>query len=67
MKQQQKILPFAEPVINVYPHHALALGILQNNIYDLPALFENYIQLVYDLGIDRMDFSYGLDILSYMK
>lgn len=67
MKNKEKILPFAEPVINVYPHHGVACGILQNNIYDLPALFENYIQLVYDLRIDRMDFSYGLDILSYMK
>lgn len=67
MKKQEKILPFAAPIIDVYPHHAVACGILQNNIYDLPALFENYIQLVYDLRIDRMDFSYGLDILSYMK
>lgn len=67
MKKIQKQLPFAEPLIDVYPHHALAFGILQNNIYDLPSLLTNYIQLVYDTRIDRMDFSFGLDILSYLK
>lgn len=65
--QQSKRLPLAEPCVKLYPHHALATGILQNNEYILPLLFSDYIQLVYDTVVQRMDFSVSLYIQSYIK
>ena len=65
--QQSIELPFADPFLKLYPHHALAAGILQNNEHILPLLLTDYVQLVYDKDVQRMDFSVSLYIQSYIK
>ena len=62
--QQSIELPFADPFLKLYPHHALAAGILQNNEHILPLLLTDYVQLVYDKDVQRMDFSVSLYIQS---
>ena len=44
--QQSIELPFADPFLKLYPHHALAAGILQNNEHILPLLLTDYVQMV---------------------
>lgn len=61
------ILPFSDPIVKVFPHHALASGILQSNEHNMPLLFNEYIQLVFDSTVNRMDFSVSLYIQSYIK
>lgn len=63
----KRILPFGESMIKVYPHHALATGILESNEHNLPLLLTEYIQLVFDHTVDRMDFSVSLYIQSYIR
>lgn len=41
--QQSIELPFADPFLKLYPHHALAAGILQNNEHILPLLLTDYV------------------------
>lgn len=61
------VLPFGEPLVKVFPHHALASGILQSNEHNMPLLLTEYIQLVFDSTVNRMDFSVSLYIQSYIK
>jgi hypothetical protein len=42
--QQSIELPFADPFLKLYPHHALAAGILQNNEHIFPILLPHTIQ-----------------------
>ena len=65
--QQSIELPFADPFLKLYPHHALAAGILQNNEHILPLLLTDYVQLVYDKDVQRMDFSVSLYIQSHIN
>lgn len=63
---QAKILPIAEPITNVYPHHANLNAILLGSDYDLPMIFNDYIGIVYDADIERADFVIGYDIEAYI-
>ncbi|MFG6378469.1 MAG: hypothetical protein K1W19_09175 [Lachnospiraceae bacterium] len=62
-----KILQTNEPIIKCYPHHANIISGLMCNDYDFWVLATNYIQLVYNSNIERLDFNYGMDILQYIK
>ena len=61
-----KKLPLADPIIHVYPHHANLNAILLTSNYELPMVFNNYIPLVYDKEIERMDFLTGYDIEAHI-
>ena len=67
MAEKSVTLDWEKPLLRGYPHHALMCGIYQNSRYDFPITLSSYIQLVYDRNIDRIDYSIGLDILSYLK
>ena len=61
-----KKLPLADPLIHVYPHHANLNAILLTSEYELPMVFNNYIPLIYDKEIERMDFLTGYDIEAHI-
>lgn len=65
-RKESKRINFEIPLVDAYPHHALVMGLLESNIYDLPYLWERYIQLVLEKKYFRMDFSIALNVREYI-
>lgn len=66
-KRKSNQIKFEIPLIDAYPHHALAFGLIESNIYDLPYLWGRYIQLVLEKKYFRMDFSIALNVREYIR
>ena len=64
---KEKKLQISKPILNAYPHHANIIAILNSNPNEMPILFNHYTQLVYNTEIDRLDFSIGMHIPSFIK
>ncbi len=63
---EKKLILGTSPIL-CYPHHSEYLSTIMTNDYDIEAILKNYIQLVYNKNIDRMDFSFGIDIYTYIN
>ncbi len=63
----KKILELEYPIIRSYPHHANLIAGIMTNDFDFDEIAPHYIQIVYNNNINRSDFNYGMDILSYIK
>ncbi len=53
--------------MHCYPHHANIIACLATNDFDLDDIMCNYIQLIYNSDIKRIDFNCGIDILNFIK
>jgi len=65
--KREKILPFEQPLLGLYPHISNIFAMLENNVYTLPPLMSEMIGMVYDKELDRVDFAISLEILQYMN
>lgn len=62
-----KKLEWNDSLIDVYPHHAFITAILGESDYNMPLLFNHYIQIVYDKEIVRSDFDIALHIQDFVR